>query len=1088
MTDDTFGFPPSFGQEQVWFVDRFHADVPMHNVPVLMRLTGPLDEAALGRAVDGLVARHGALRTRLVSGADGRLTQVVDEPAGARMVAVDLPGGTAVGGDEWLRALASIPFVLDQGPLLRAHLVRVATGGHLLLVVAHAAVFDRRSATVMLAELTALYESEVTGEPPNLAEPVQFTGRAAAERERLRGEVLAGLAGYWRTVLDGFPNLQLPTDRPRPIVADHKGGVRRVELGVELLDGLTELGRREDTAVLDPTPPEPSGRGSATTIAPTPTPTPAPTSFSVVLTAALQVLLSRYTGQDDIVLGVASTGLDSPAEEGPLIGPAATMLPIRTDLSGDPVFTDLLGRVRETVAGACAHRELPFAKLVEELAVERDTGRPPVFQAGLTVETIPDPAEVAGMTVRLERIEHLAARYDLDFFAQVQAGELTVELSYATALFDATTARRMLGNLAVLLAGIVKDPGRRVSELPILTDAELRRELVEWNDTATDLPVVCIHEGFERQVVRAPGAVAAELDGEAVTYAALNAEANQVARYLRGLGVGREVMVGVSMVPSPRRLAVLLGIMKAGGAYVPLDPALPADRLSFMISDTAMPVIVADDVSVPGLPESEAHTVHLDREWPEISALEPGDPGFGARPEDLAYVIYTSGSTGRPKGVMVEHRHAVNFLLGMVAPWRVTSRDRVLQFASLNFDVSVMDMFMTLLAGATAVLTSPETLLSPPRLADLIRDAKITFACLPPAVVALLTGQSFPDLRLLLSAGEELSSELVRKWLRPGLTFYNGYGPTEAAIGAAFCEIDGSVFPPPIGRPKPNYRAYVLDPHLNPVPVGVAGELHVGGAGVTRGYLNAPELTAQRFIDDPFGDGRLYKTGDLVRRMPDGNLVFLGRIDGQVKIRGLRVELGEIETALVAHPAVAQAVVIVAEDRSGEKQLVGYVRYDPDGPPTTVPDLRQHLARRLPAYMVPTHLPVVEAIPLTRNGKVDKARLPAPDIAVEPAAYVAPRTLIETVLADMYAQLLGHDEIGIDDGFFDLGGNSLQAMQLITRLRGDLVVDVDIAAVFLAPTPRQLTVVLRDTHGLEDAELGEDGIDGLTEEAGTARS
>jgi amino acid adenylation domain-containing protein len=489
-----------------------------------------------------------------------------------------------------------------------------------------------------------------------------------------------------------------------------------------------------------------------------------------------------------------------------------------------------------------------------------------------------------------------------------------------------------------------------------------------------------------------------------------------------------------------------------------------------------MPVIVADESGAAGLPATTARVVRVDREWAEIAELAAGDPGFGVRNSDLAYVIYTSGSTGRPKGVMVEHRHAVNFLIGMIGAWRITPEDRVLQFASLNFDVSVMDMFMTLLAGARAVLVSPETLSAPPRLADLMRERRVTFACLPPAVVNLLSGQDFPDLRLVLSAGEELSGELVRRWLRPGLEFYNGYGPTEAAIGSTFSLIDGSMFPPPIGRPKPNYQAYVLDRHLNPVPVGVAGELHVGGAGVTRGYLNSPDLTEQRFIPDPFSGkpgARLYKTGDLVWRMPDGNLVFLGRIDGQVKIRGLRVELGEIETALVSHPAVVQAVVVLAEDGSGEKQLTGYVRLDPAGPAVAVADLRQHLTHRLPAYMVPTYLVILDTFPLTTNGKVDKGALPAPNSATETVVYTAPRTLVETVLADTYARLLGREQVGIDDGFFDAGGNSLQAMRLVTALRDDLAVDVDLAAIFLAPTPRQLTVLLRDEYGLEDDDLGD---------------
>ena len=1049
------GLPPSFAQEQLWFVDRFHADLPMmHNVPVTVRLRGPLDTAALGRALDAFVARHEPLRTRLVSGEDGRPYQVVDAPTRTVRPVADLsepdPAARETRLAEIVAEEGARPFDLAAGPLFRTRLVRLAADDHVLVSVAHGVVFDRGSARVLVRDLTALYAAEVSGAPAELPElpelPERFADHARRERERLQGDTLARLAGHWREVLGGFPNLQLPTDRPRPIVADHKGDVERLDLGAELLEGLRELSRR------------------------------AGTTLPVTLLAALQTLLHRYSGQDEVVVGAATANR---AELAPLVGFLADVLPIRTDLTGDPTFTELLDRVRVRTDDATEHGDLPFARLVEELRVERDTGRPPVFQVGLTVEEAVPYASAAGVTVRLERIGVLAAKYDLEFFAEVREDGLGVALSYATALFDAATARRLLGNLEVLLAGVVEDPSRRLSELPILTEAELRRELVEWNDTAADLPVVCIHEGFERQVERTPDGVAAELDGETETYARLNADANRIARRLRALGVGADVLVGVGMAPSIRRLAVLLGIMKAGGGYVPLDPSLPADRLSFMVEDTGMPVIVAD-ASGADLPSGAARVVRVDREWDEIAALDPADPGFPVRNSDLAYVIYTSGSTGRPKGVMVEHRHAANFLVGMVGAWRITPEDRVLQFASLNFDVSVMDMFMTLLAGARAVLASPETLLSPPRLADLIRDREVTFACMPPAIVNLLSGQDFPDLRLVLSAGEELSGDLVRKWLRPGLEFYNGYGPTEASIGTCYSLIDGTVFPPPIGRPKPNYQAYVLDRHLNPVPVGVAGELHVGGAGVTRGYLNRPELTEERFIPDPFRPGgRLYKTGDLVRRLPDGNLVFLGRIDSQVKIRGLRVELGEVETALVAHPSVAQAVVVVAADRSGEKQLTGYVRFDPEVPEAdraSVADLRQHLAHRLPAYMVPTYLIPLDAFPLTSNNKIDKSALPAPDAATEATSYTAPRTLIETVLADMYARLLGRERVGIDDGFFDLGGNSLQAMQLITQLRSDLAVDVNVAAVFLAPTPRQLTVLLREEHGLEDDDTGAAGL------------
>ncbi len=1034
----TQDLPLSFGQEQLWFMDRFAPGLPTYNVAFGVRLRGPLDTGALTRALDGLVARHEALRTRLVSDAGGRPHQVVDEPSGAGLVEVDLSGSADPEQSLRERAAeeAARPFTLSEGPLFRPHLLRLSADEHVMTVIVHHSVFDGWSVGVLVRELTALYAAEVTGEPAGLPElPVQFADYAIWERERLQGTSLEELVEYWRKNLDGFQTLQMPTDRPRPMVASYEGGHERLNLGERLLTGLRALSHDEGTTLF------------------------------VTMLAALQALLHRYTGQDDIVVGTVSANR-SRAKLAPLVGYLVNTLPMRTDLAGDPTFAELLGRVRETTMGAFAHQNLPFAKLVEELRVERDPGRAPIFQVALTLAEPPESTEAAGLAVEMEKIDLVAAKFDLGVHVDVRPDDLWLDTLYATSLFDPATVRRLLGHLRVVLESVVADPSRRLSELPVLTGEELARELVEWNDTAADFPQVCVHERFEWQVARTPDGVAAELDGTPVTYAELNADANRIARRLRDLGVGQETLVGVSMAPSPRRLAVLLGIMKAGGGYVPLDPALPDDRLSYMVADAAMPVIVADATGEAGLPETGARVVAAEREWDGIAALADGNLGLPVDTSSIAYVIYTSGSTGRPKGVMVEHRQVVNHALGMIEHWGVDPGHRVLQFASLNFDVSVMDMFMTLLSGARAVVAPTETLLSPPRLAQLIRDRQVTFASLPPAVVNLLSGQDFPDLKIVMSAGEALSSELVHAWVRPGLRFVNGYGPTEDTVIATFAELDGSVLPPPIGLPVANQQAYVLDKNLNPVPVGVVGELHMGGAGVTRGYLNAPELTEQRFIPDPFRpDGRLYKTGDLVKRLPDGNIVYLGRMDGQVKIRGLRVELGEIETGLASHPSVAQAVVVMTDDRSGEKQLVGYVRPDLDGPEVDAAELRRHLAQRMPAYMVPAHLIVVDVFALNTSGKIDKKALPAPDESGEAAAYVAPSTPAETTLAAIYADLLGRERVGADDGFFDLGGNSLQAMQLVTRIHDELSVDLGVTAIFLAPTVRRLADRIESARG-----------------------
>jgi amino acid adenylation domain-containing protein len=1061
---DAGELPLSFGQEQLWFLDRFTPGLSTYNVPCALRLRGPLDAAALNRALDALAARHEALRTRFVTNERGLPIQQVAEPEPVRPTAVDLSALTAQERRTRLLAVTAEetarPFDLSRGSLLRVLLVRLAEDEHILFAVVHHIVFDGWSAGVFQRELAALYAEQVDAGPPALEPlPIQFADFALWERERLRGAALDGLIEYWRTTMDGFQTLNLPTDRPRQAVADQSGGVERLNLGAEAWAAVRDLGTREGA-------------------------TPA-----VVLLAALNALLHRYTGQDDIVVGTISANRGRP-ELAALIGFLVTTLPIRTDLSGDPAFADLLARVREATSGAYGHQDLSFGRLVEELRVERDPSRAPVFQTLFTHVEEGEAAPARGGGVEFGPADGLAdpdtAKFDLALVTEVRAGELWVEAAYASALFDRATIRRLLTHFGTLLRGATADAPLQLSQLPLLTADELHQELTQWNDTAHEPWSGCVHEHFEAQAARTPDAVAAELDGaDPTTYAQLNAQANRIARWLRDAGAGPQALVGVSMAASPRRLAVLLGIMKAGGGYVPLDPALPAERLAFMMRDAAMPVVVADAASAAHLPDTGARVLSIDAEEARIARFDGADPGFPADPAAAAYVIYTSGSTGRPKGVVVEHRSVVNFALGQIETWGLGPADAAIQFASLNFDVSVFDMFTALLCGARVVLGSRETLLSPPRLAALMRERAVTYGCLPPAMAGLLIGEQFPGLRILLVAGEEMPAHLVTGLLRPGLRLGNAYGPTEDTVLATIAELDGTVLPPPIGLPVVNTQAYVLDARLNPVPVGVIGELHLGGSGLARGYLNAPELTGQRFVRNPFDDrpgARLYKTGDMVRRLLDGDIVFVGRTDGQIKIRGLRVELGEIETALLSHPAVAQSVVVVAADHAGDKQLVGYLRPEPGTGAPDLDRLRQYLAERLPGYMVPAHLVPLDSFPVNPSGKIDKAALPAVDAPVGDTRHTAPRTLVETALVDMYAELLGREQVGVDEGFFDLGGNSLRAMQLITMLHNDLVVDIDVTDVFLAPTPGQLTVVLRDKYGLDDAELDGAAFEGLSDE------
>jgi len=1042
--------PLSYAQEQVWFMDRFAPGQANYNIPYAIRVRGPLDPSALRQALLMLTERHEALRTRLVpsdsAAGEGGAKQVIDPPAPVALATEDLGGFDPARRDarvrEFIHAEAMRPFDLAAGPLLRCSLVRLAPDEHLLVVVVHHVIFDGWSVGVFVRDLAALYASAVTREPARLAElPVQLADYAMWERERIQGSMLAELAAYWRRALDGFETLEFPTDRPRPVVDNFAGALAERTTGTALLAGLRELARREGT-----------------------------TLFATVL-AGLLALLNRYTGQTDLVVGTVSANRGRP-ELTPLIGFLVSTLPIRCDASGDPPFTGLLARVKETFIGAFAHAELPFGTLVDTLKIARDASRAPVFQIAFTyAEPDETPVIAADVDFTLTGLVRGtdAAKSDLTFAVEARRDGLWIECSFKTALFDAATVERLLGHLETLLGGAVADPGARLSELPLLTEAEVRAELMDWNDTAGPVPPGCVHERFEEQVSRTPDAAAAEYGGELLSYAELNRWANQIAQRLRGLGVGPEVLTGVCMGTGPRRLAALLGIWKAGGGYVPLDPGLPAERLSFMVADTGMTVILADDASAESVPEAAPVTVvGVDAEWDQITGLAGDNPsGTGVTPENAAYVIYTSGTAGQPKGVVIEHRNAVNSLHSMIGHWQIRPGDAMLQFASLAFDASVEDTFMPLLAGARVVLAPAGTLHSPDRLARLLLDARIGFLSLTPAVLDLLPAGEYPDLRVLMAGGDELPAEVARRWIRPGLRLVNVYGPTETTVNATYAELDGAALawasghgaprkPLPIGFPaRPNYRAYVLDPHLNPVPPGLAGELHIGGAGVARGYLNRPGLTRQRFIPDPFSPGqRLYKTGDLVRRRPDGSLVFAGRIDNQVKIRGVRIELGEIEAMLASHPAVAQAVATVVTGPAGEREIAAYLRPVPDRQ-LDAAAVRAHVARTLPPAMIPAHLITVETFPLNASGKIDFKKLPAPvrkrSRGQEPAA-----TPTESALAALYATVLGTAGPGVTDSFFDLGGTSLTAMRLVHMIGRETGVDLAVTEVFLHPSVRDL--------------------------------
>ncbi|MGH7578678.1 MAG: amino acid adenylation domain-containing protein [Gemmatimonadales bacterium] len=904
--------PLTFAQSRWWFLNQLEQDAaPLHNWVRATRLTGPLEVPVLARSLEEVVRRHQTLRTRVLS-IDGEPVQE-PVPAGPFPLPVtDLSSHPRATRDDEARRLAAQelfePFDLASGRLLRAALLRLGAEEHVLVLGIHHITSDGWSMQLLLRELVTLYTAFAGGRPSPLPElPIQYTDYARWQRDHFQGATLERELTYWREQLrDAPPVLELPTDRPRPKVQTYAGAQLSFVLPARLVDALTGLARRERA------------------------------SLFMVLLAGFKSLLWRYTGQTDLVVGVPTAGRTRVELES-LIGCLANALVLRTDLAGDPSFRELLARVRTVAMGAYAHQDLPFEKLVEELQPDRSVRHHPVFQVMFNFRDFP-PATVEIPGVRLEdlKVERGTALFDLSL-ALVRGPEgITCGFGYSTDLFDAATIARLGAHYQALLESAVAQPDRRLSETSSWSDAERRQVLYQWNATARDYPLDrCVHQLFERQAALAPSSVALLSDDQRVTYGELNRRSNQLAHHLRRLGVGPEVRVGLCLERSVEMVVGLLAVLKAGGAYVPLDPAYPRERLAFMLEDARASILLAQDRQVEGLPRQGLRVVVLDSEGWSFAGESGDDPASGVGADNLAYVMYTSGSTGRPKGVMVCHRSVVNHLRWRDEYFPVSPADRGIQKASLSFDDSVWEIFEPLLAGAQLVLAPPGAQSDSAQLVRLIAERRITTACFVPSLLQVFLEEpklgDCVSLRRVTTGGEALSMDLQERFFsRLGARLHNGYGPTEATISATFwtCERDGHRRSVPIGRPIANTTTYVLDRYFQPVPIGVPGELCIGGAGLARGYLGRAGLTAERFVPDPFGEGvggRLYRTGDLARYLPDGTLEFLGRLDGQVKLRGNRVEPGEVEAVLRQHPAVRECVALAREDRPGERRLVAYV-------------------------------------------------------------------------------------------------------------------------------------------------------------------
>ena len=1039
--------PVSFAQERVHFIEELAPSMTAYQFQESLRFTGSLDVAVLERTLGEIIQRHEIFRTTFHT-VDGKLAQVIRPAFTVKLPVVDLrllPVGLREAEIEHLRnQFVLLPFDVKQLPLLRWQLIRLSDTEHELVHVEHHMVHDGWSFNIFLREMLTIYSAFIQGKPsPLVNRPPQFADFAAWQRRWAQSDAAKTQLAYWTQQLAGSPPLlELPYDRPRLPEQSFRGGMERMELPLEVCRALRAFDKQEKVTLF------------------------------MSMYAAFLVLIHRYSRQDELCIGSGVANRRMQAIEG-LIGMIVNNIVLRNDLSGNPSFRDLLRQVRRVTLDAYSNEDLPFDHVVEALKPVRSLSYNPLFQLMFSFHDaqLPDLQQIPGVGVsQHETVTNHSAKFDLDVVviprseqrlgqqksAQGQESLLTDGITlvweYNTDLFDPATIRRMMAEYQVVLEAAVRKPDAPLSELELLTAEQQQQLLYGWNQTGTAYAndTRCIHQLFEAQVEKTPDTIAVVYGQQQLTYRELNQQANQLAHYLRTLQVGPDVLVGLSIGRSLEMVVSLLGILKAGGAYVPLDPTYPAERLSYMLDDSRAAVLVTTSQQPVIVAQHTVQRVCLDTDWETLARYSTENPAVPVQASHLAYVIYTSGSTGKPKGVLIEHANLVNFTQAAIDTYGVTVADRVLQFASISFDTAAEEIYPCLSQGGRLILRPQDMLDSVGRFVDYSREQALTVWDLPTAYWHVLTHEllngniTLPEsLRLVILGGERALPERIREWLaHTGSTprLVNSYGPTEGTVVVTLCDLaePGMLLEgreAPIGRPIANVQAYVLDNFGQPVPVGVPGELHLGGNGVARGYLNHPALTLEKFIPDRFSgkpDGRLYKTGDLVRYRPDGHIEFLGRTDSQVKIRGLRIELGEIETALNQHPDVMQSVVIAREDIPGNKRLVAYLVAQGQIVPNAE-ELRQYLTQKLPVYMVPTAFVMLDAIPMTANRKIDTKALPAPEQTHLDNEQIAPRNVVEETLVAVWSRVLGLESISIHDNFFELGGDSIISIQMISH-------------------------------------------------------
>ncbi|HTF61789.1 MAG TPA: amino acid adenylation domain-containing protein, partial [Edaphobacter sp.] len=1045
--------PLSFAQQRLWFLSRLEPESCVYNERSALRLDGALNLDALHRAINTIIARHEVLRTTYGMTDGGEPIQRIGEPKVIDLPVIDVSEVAEHRQDDEVQRIAAElrdqPFDLGKDFPMRLALIKLAPRCHVLIEVKHHIASDGWSSSVFARELAALYNCLSQRLPSPLPElPIQYADYAVWQREWLQGVVLEKQLAFWMAQLKEVQVLELPTDGPRRASSGNAGAKKFLKMSQSLIDRLQTLSRREGATLF------------------------------MTLLAAFQVLLHRYTGQDDIAVGTPIAGRTRKETEG-LVGFFVNTLVLRTKLQGNPSFRELLTRVREIALQAYEHQDLPFEKLVEELNPDRNQSQTPLFQVVFAVQNMPrSDLELSELKVSSVEIESSTAKFDISAAFVERDGEMNLRIEYRTDLFEAARIERMLGHFQNLLEGIVANPEHRISELPMLSEGEKHQLLFEWNDTQKEYPRdICIPELFEEQVEKTPDAVALVFEDQQLTYRELNNRANQLAHYLRKRGVGPNVLVGICLERSLELIVGLLGVLKAGGAYVPLDPTYPRERLLFMLEDSQVRVLITQEKYLSNL--EYCTIVCLDRDWRVIANESGNNPQIQNGTGDLAYVIYTSGSTGKPKGTLISHRNVARLFDATEAWFHFDASDVWTLFHSYAFDFSVWEIWGALLYGGKLIIVTDETRRSPQEFTELLIEHHVTVLNQTPSAFRQLMphlmdskNRNRLDLRFVIFGGEALELQSLKSWFE----FYgdenpqliNMYGITETTVHVTYRPIRrvdtetkaGSV----IGKPIPDLKVYLLDKHRALVPIGVTGEIYVGGAGVAKGYLGRDELTAERFVAHPFSANpqtRLYRSGDLARWLPSGDLEYVGRVDDQVKIRGFRIELGEIESVLAQHPAIQQAVVLAREDTPGDKRLVAYVVAALGAIPLAS-DLRRLLQQRLPEYMVPSTILSLQSLPLTANGKVDRRALPMPDQSRPELdeSQLAPRTPMEEIVVDIWARILKLDKVGIDDNFFDLGGHSLLATQVISRLNDAFSIDLQLRRLFETPTVAGLVAAI----------------------------